>query len=137
MSNTEKQLERAKEIVDRYHARGGVIPREQRDRSNPTKLQGLSTNRNNFSPNFTSDYLFELDIIEYRDACKLKAWKYSLLGKNKYVCSDEVKTYLDQNMPEWRSRVYGHQGINSSIQMKRAREIVQRYRERGYVRPQR
>lgn len=28
--------------------------------------------------------------LEYRDACKIKTWKYSLLGKNRYSCSDEV-----------------------------------------------
>ena len=42
MSNTLKQLKRAKEIVDRYLARDSVFPRELRDcgRSDPVRQQG-------------------------------------------------------------------------------------------------
>jgi hypothetical protein len=115
MSNTLKQLKRAKEIVDRYLARDSVFPRELRDcgRSDPVRQQ------------------------EYRDACKIKTWKYSLMGKNRYTCSDEVRDYLDENMPGWRDRVYSHKGRSSTTQMCKARDIVQRYRERGCVRPRR
>jgi hypothetical protein len=42
MSNTLKQLQRAKEIVDRYIERGRVFPRELRDcgRTDPVRQQG-------------------------------------------------------------------------------------------------
>ena len=68
---------------------------------------------------------------EYRDACKVKAWKYSLVGKNLHTCSDEVRDYLDENMPGWRDRIYSHRGQSSSLQMEKAREVVKRYEERG------
>ena len=38
-SRDSKQLQRAKEIVERYRERG-TIPREQRERSDPSKRQG-------------------------------------------------------------------------------------------------
>jgi hypothetical protein len=115
MSNTLNQLKRAKEIVDRYLERGRVFPRELRDcgRTDPVRQQ------------------------EYRDACKIKTWKYSLMGKNRYSCSDEVRDYLDENMPGWRNRVYSHNGRNSTVQLNKAKEIVRRYRERGFVLPRR
>ena len=72
---------------------------------------------------------------EYRDACKIKTWKYSLMGKNRYTCSDEVRAYLDENMSGWRDRVYSRKGRSSTTQMSKARDIVQRYRERGCIRP--
>ena len=75
-------------------------------------------------------------ILEYRDACKVKTWKYSLRGKNRYSCSDEVRDYLDQNMPGWRDE-NSRQCRSFSSQMRKAREIVRRYRERGCVRPRR
>ena len=45
MSNTLKQLQRAKEIVDRYIERGCVFPRELRDcgRTDPVRQQGKGT----------------------------------------------------------------------------------------------
>jgi hypothetical protein len=115
MANTLHQLKRATEIVERYRARGNVFPRELRDcgRGDPKTQQ------------------------EYRDACKVKTWKYSLLGKNIYNCSDEIRDYLDENMPGWCDRVYSHQGQSSNVQMKKAVMIVERYRERGNVLPRR
>lgn len=115
MANTLHQLKRATEIVERYRARGNVFPRELRDcgRGDPVSQQ------------------------EYRDACKVKTWKYSLLGKNIYNCSDEVRDYLDENMPGWCDRVYSHKGQSSNVQMKKAVDIVARYRERGNVLPRR
>jgi hypothetical protein len=115
MANTLHQLKRATEIVERYRQRGNVFPRELRDcgRGDPVSQQ------------------------EYRDACKVKTWKYSLLGKNIYNCSDEVRDYLDENMPGWCDRVYSHQGQSSNIQMQKAVKIVERYRERGNVLPRR
>lgn len=115
MANTLRQLKRATEIVERYRARGNIFPREFRDcgRGDPEHQQ------------------------EYRDACKVKTWKYSLLGKNMYNCSDEIRDYLDENMPGWRDRVYSHHGQSSNVQMKKAEQIVVRYRERGNVLPRR
>lgn len=115
MANTLRQLKRATEIVQRYRERGNVFPRELRDcgRGDPTSQQ------------------------EYRDACKVKTWKYSLLGKNIYNCSDEIRDYLDENMPGWSDRVYSHQGQSSTVQMQKARQIVERYRERGHALPRR
>lgn len=78
-----------------------------------------------------------MSFSEYRDACKVKTWKYSLLGKNMYNCSDEIRDYLDENMPGWRDRVYSHHGQSSTVQMKKAELIVERYRERGNVLPRR
>ena len=74
---------------------------------------------------------------EYRDACKLKAWKYSIAGKNRHYCPDEVRDYLDENMPGWRDRVYSHDGQSSRRQMEKAKDIVKRYSERGCVLPKR
>jgi hypothetical protein len=115
MANTLRQLKRATEIVERYRKRGNVFPREFRDcgRGDPESQQ------------------------EYRDACKVKTWKYSLLGKNMYNCSDEIRDYLDENMPGWRDRVYSHHGKSSVIQMQKAEQIVERYHKRGNVLPRR
>ena len=54
-----------------------------------------------------------------------------------YNCSDEIRDYLDENMPGWRDRVYSHHGQSSNVQMKKAEQIVERYRERGNVLPRR
>ena len=54
-----------------------------------------------------------------------------------HICSDEVRDYLDQNMPGWRDRVYSHHGQSSAMQLEKARQIVQRYEERGRVLPRR
>ena len=42
MTNVLKQLAKAKEIVDRYVARGRILPKELRDfgRSDPVRRQG-------------------------------------------------------------------------------------------------
>ena len=44
MSKLNNQLQRAKEIVERYVERGCIIPRELRDcgRSDPAKQQGIN-----------------------------------------------------------------------------------------------
>ena len=58
------------------------------------------------------------------------------MGKNRYTCSEEVRNYLDENMPGWRDYTV-HSRQDRSNAMSRAKEIVQRYRERGCVRPRR
>ena len=52
-------------------------------------------------------------------------------------CSDEVRDYLDENMPGWRDRVYSHHGRSSALQMHKAEQIVKRYKERGNILPKR
>ena len=84
-----------------------------------------------------SDICILYVVLEYRDACKLKTWKYSLMGRNMNNCTDEIREYLDENMPGWRERAYSHQGRSSMYQMHKAKEIVKRYRERGNVLPRR
>ena len=41
---------------------------------------------------------------EYKDAAKLNDWKQSLKG-NRGTCSDEIRDYLDANIPSWRDSV--------------------------------
>lgn len=41
---------------------------------------------------------------EYRDATKIGQLRIALDGKNRANCSDEVRDYLDLNMPGWRSK---------------------------------
>ena len=137
MSNALTQLQRAKDIVDRYYQRGRMFPREFRDcgRTDPVRQQGNYTYLQLHYNVFINSFMYAI-IIEYRDACKVKTWKYSLLEKNRYTCSDEVRDYLDQNMPGWRD-LHGRQGQSLSSQLSKARDIVQRYRERGCVRPRR
>ena len=51
MSASQKRLQRAKEIVERYRERGCIFPRELRDRSDPIRQQGndvLVTEKYNF-----------------------------------------------------------------------------------------
>jgi hypothetical protein len=79
-------MQRAQEIVARYRQRGNVIPRQLVDRSGrPDRQQ------------------------EFKDAVRLKDWKRALRaekGGGGGKCDDDVKKYLDTNMPGWRSRVY-------------------------------
>lgn len=74
-------LEYARNIVNRYKVRGNVLPCRWLDRQNdPVREQ------------------------EFKDALKLTRWKLALKGnRTGYgVCSDEVRDFLDQEMPGWR-----------------------------------
>ena len=42
------------------------------------------------------------ELIERKDADKLGNWKKALDGKPRCRCSDEVRNYLDKEMPDWR-----------------------------------
>ena len=79
-------MQRAKEIVARYRERGNIIPRQLADReNNPDRQQ------------------------EFKDAVRLKDWKRALRsdkGGGGGKCDEEIRQYLDENMPGWRSRVY-------------------------------
>jgi hypothetical protein len=72
----------AHDIVERYHQRGQIFPCRWVDRQNdPVKEQ------------------------EFKDALKLTRWKLALKGnRSGYgVCSDEVRDFLDREMPGWRA----------------------------------
>ena len=107
--NRAVQMQKAREIVQRYRERGNVIPRKLADRSTPEKEQ------------------------EYKDAQKLTKWKQTLKGNgnSKYNCPDEIRDYLDENMPHWRDEVRE----KNCYPMQFARDIVRRYHERGGVLP--
>ena len=80
-------LEKARGIVERYHARGDVLPKEWSDRKgDPDRIQ------------------------EYKDAGKLRKWRQALNGIRSVssVCPDNVREYLDKEMPLWRSNVSRH-----------------------------
>lgn len=103
------QMQKAEEIVARYRARGNEIPRKLSDRSSPAREQ------------------------EYKDAQKLTKWKQTLKGNgnSKYRCPEEIRDYLDREMPHWRDEVRE----KNCLPMQFAMDIVKRYRERGGVLP--
>jgi superfamily II DNA or RNA helicase len=65
-------------------------------------------------------------IQENKDATKLSNWKNALKGKgNGHKCSDEVRDYLDTELPGWRTE------LDFDIKaMEDAKEIVERAKER-------
>lgn len=102
-------LKNAQEICMRYHCRGGVFPCRWVDRENdPLKEQ------------------------EFKDALKLTRWKLALKGNRAGygVCSDEVRDYLDKEMPGWRDDV-----MKRSASLKHAQDIARRYAIRGNTLP--
>lgn len=60
---------------------------------------------------------------EYRDATKLGGWKKALKGKNDQRCSDEVRDYLDLELPGWRDKL-------DEKSMENAKTIVARAKKR-------
>eukprot|EP00661_Eupelagonemidae_sp_cell13_P004984 gene4984-biopygen16120 len=102
-------LKNAQEIVSRYVARGNVFPCRWADRQNdPIREQ------------------------EFKDALKLTRWKLALKGNRAGygVCSDEVRDYLDEQMPGWRDDV-----MKRSASLKHAQDIAKRYSEHGKILP--
>jgi superfamily II DNA or RNA helicase len=81
----EKAIDDAVSIVERANERvkndGKLLPR------NITKKE-----------NRTTPELEE----ENKDANKLGMWKKALKGKGSWKCSNEVRDYLDENLPGWR-----------------------------------
>jgi hypothetical protein len=101
-------MQKAQDIVNRYTARGNLLPRELRDHQHdPCREQ------------------------EYRDAQKLNKWKQALGGKTGHACSDELRDFLDKSMPSWRQEIRKHY----SDPMQKAADIVERYRARGFILP--
>lgn len=78
LTRNERAMLFAEGIVERYRARGNRLPHRSKScRLDPTRQQ------------------------EYRDAAKLNDWKQSIKG-NRGICSDEIRDYLDLNIPNWR-----------------------------------
>jgi hypothetical protein len=107
--NRAVQIQKAREIVERYNLRGKELPRKLADRSHPDREQ------------------------EYKDAQKLTKWKQTLKGNgnSKYNCPDEIRDYLDVEMPHWRDEVRE----KNCFPMQFAKDIVRRYHSRGGVLP--
>lgn len=80
-------LDKARAIVERYMSRGGLLPKEWSDRrGDPAREQ------------------------EYKDAGKLRKWRQAIKGIRSVssVCPDNVREFLDKEMPTWRSDVSRH-----------------------------
>jgi hypothetical protein len=86
----EKSMEIAIQIVKRAKERvingGMLIPKTKRNKKNRT------------TPELEQ---------EHKDALKLSNWKQALKGKgNRTKCSDEIRDYLDIELPGWRYNLY-------------------------------
>jgi len=103
-------MQRAIEIVQRYHDNNNQFPRMLTVKDTPQNLQ------------------------EFKDAQKLKHWnKYLKKQKGGNILPDKVRQYLDSEMPGWRDprRVDDAQ----HTPMQKALVIENRYRARGFVLP--
>lgn len=101
-THEDKCLSKAAGIVQRYLARGGVLPRQKDkdlEKVNPERLQ------------------------EDEDSNCLYHWRLGLKGSTAFVCSEKVKLYLDANMPHWRDEL-ADRAMNKAI------GIVERYKAR-------
>ena len=78
-SINKEPMDFAMEIVERYIARGRVLPRELKNRNGDPDREE-----------------------EYRDATKLRNWKKALRGSGTHMCSEELAQFLDSHMPGWR-----------------------------------
>ena len=69
---------------------------------------------------------------EDKDRNKLTNWKTSLKGKGKSRCSDEVRDYLDENLPGWRTEVKSMKSKEPKVQneSKVKKESSEQKRER-------
>jgi hypothetical protein len=104
-NHEDKCMSKASGIVQRYLARGGVLPRQKDkdlEKVNPERLQ------------------------EDEDSNCLYHWRLGLKGSTAFVCSEKVKCYLDENMPRWRDEL-------SDRAMNKAIDIVSRYKARQHL----
>ena len=104
-NHEEKCLSKAAGIIQRYQARGGVLPRQKDkdlEKVNPERLQ------------------------EDEDSNCLYHWRLGLKGSTAFVCSEKVKCYLDASMPHWRDEL-------SDRAMHKAVDIVARYKARLHL----
>mmetsp|Transcript_2608 Transcript_2608/g.4747 ORF Transcript_2608/g.4747 Transcript_2608/m.4747 type:complete len:331 (+) Transcript_2608:199-1191(+) len=104
-NHEDKCMSKAAGIVQRYLARGGVLPRQKDkdlEKVNPERLQ------------------------EDEDSNCLYHWRLGLKGSTAFVCSEKVKCYLDENMPHWRDEL-------ADRAMNKAVAIVARYKARQHM----
>ena len=81
----EKAIEDAKNIVERAN---------ERVQNGKKLLPRAISNLNRTTPELEQ---------EFKDAIKLGHWKSALKGSKNSICSNEVRDYLDVNLPDWRT----------------------------------
>jgi hypothetical protein len=104
-NHEDKCMSKAAGIVQRYQARGGLLPRQKDkdlEKVNPERLQ------------------------EDEDSNCLYHWRLGLKGSTAFVCSEKVKCYLDASMPHWRDEL-------ADRAMNKAVDIVARYKARLHL----
>ena len=104
----EKALKAAKEIVLRQNQRPNLLPRQiSKEHRNTSELEQ-----------------------EAKDGAKISNWKNALKGQGQSKCCDEVRDYLDINLPDWRTETdFDEKAI------KDAKEIVSRKDQRPNLLP--
>jgi superfamily II DNA or RNA helicase len=79
----------------------------------------------NLLPRYISKRTTEELEQEYKDACKIRGWKQALKGKGDNRCTDEVRDYLDKELPGWRTEVKSMKAkepkVKESSEQKRVR----------------
>ena len=93
------------------------------ERAKIRELNGLNLLPRKCCKNKTKQYSEE-EKQETKDAQKLGNWKNSLKGQGKGKCSDEVRDYLDENLPGWR-KDSDTQSISSENSQKSNKLIVE------------
>ena len=104
----EQALQDAKDIVSRKDKRPNLLPRQlnKKNRTTPELEQ------------------------EYKDALKLGGWKLALKGKGRGKCSNEVRDYIDEKLPGWRTeKDFDEQALQD------AKDIVSRKDKRPNLLP--
>jgi hypothetical protein len=121
-ARAELQLERCKDIIRRFHARGDVMPRHQK-RVTPGSSSGGGTAKKKGVVEGGADMA-----QEHQDAARLKLWKQKqALGRREGQQGGElaeVHALLDRHMPLWRDPT-----------LRTAHEIAKRCAQRGGVLP--
>jgi len=101
-----KALHYAKDIVSRKNQRPNLIPRMKTHGTTPELIQ------------------------EAKDGEKISHWKQALKGSKGIRCSDEVRDYLDKELPGWRTET----DLDAEA-FQRARDIVSRKNQRPNLIP--
>ena len=103
----EKSLDDAKAIVLRKDKRPNLLPRYMPDKTKQTTPELIQ---------------------ESKDAIKLNDWKKSLKGQRKTICPNELRDYLDTNLPGWRTEI-------DEKALEDAKDIVSRKNKRPNLLP--
>ena len=103
----EQALQDAKDIVSRKDKRPNLLPRI------------ISNKENRNTPEL---------IQENKDATKLSEWKKALKGQGHSKCSNEVRDYLDEHLPGWRTKL-------DEQSLQDAKDIVSRKNKRPNLLP--